>query len=349
MKTNKLGIILVSLLLFACFLFLVYGCGSSSSSGGSNVPQPPGILYAASNFYDCIMVFDNANTIEGTVMPDRIISGPATSIDGPRVNGLFIDTVNDRLYVSCGNTNTILVFENASTLEGNKAPSRSIGSAAITSPYGIFVRGDRLYLTNGNPEHNILVFDPGANGSNVAPLARLTCEAMYYPYDVYVDASDAMYVAFASTVESIALPTMSRQINVFNNVTSLAGTIEISADRIIYSNGLYYYPAGVWVDEASNKMFVTVREGPKIAVFNNANTKNGICVPDATCSSGISVPMSVAYNGIRDIIYTAHDNSQHIINAWDNAGAITDRSPDRTVSPEVFAKNIISIAVDPTR
>jgi DNA-binding beta-propeller fold protein YncE len=114
-------------------------------------------LYVANTAASSILVFENAGSIatNGMVVPDRTIlpaSGTAcgdsatTKMDLCSPGNVFVDTVNDRLYVANTSANSILVFDNASSLIGNVSPSRVIAkgtnpddNTTLNMPFGIFI------------------------------------------------------------------------------------------------------------------------------------------------------------------------------------------------------------------
>jgi len=327
----------------------MYSCAKDPvASDGPSKPKTSGILYAASYSDDCILVFDDARNLDGVSVPDRVIIGGNTGLDNPNYNGMFVDSADDKLYVSCnGAVKSIRVFHDASTLDGNVAPAQVIEGAStrLTSPSGVFVRGDRIYVANGSDD-NILVFDINAVG-NAAPIADITADDMFSVYGVYVDTGGSMYVAYALAQE---VPfTLADEIKVFDNVDQLTGTHNRTPSRTITSSFLATYPASVWVDEARNKLLVSLRNRHAISVYNNANTIDGARDPDYTCETGLSYPMTNAYDNVNDIIYQVQDNNSFLIKAWSGASAITDRAPDRTITPSVHQASIYCVAVDPTR
>ena len=93
---------------------------------------------------DSILVYTAASTLDGTPTPDRTISGSMTTLNSPF--GIFVDTGSNLLSVTNQGDNSILVFDNASIVDGNVAPSRTIAqgtdlvdNTTLNSPLGIFV------------------------------------------------------------------------------------------------------------------------------------------------------------------------------------------------------------------
>jgi hypothetical protein len=74
-----------------------------------------------------ILVFDNAGTATGDIAPSRIVSRRSLSPGAAQYQGFYLDTLNDRLYVTVVPT-TVYVFDNVSSLS-NAAPSRIISTA----------------------------------------------------------------------------------------------------------------------------------------------------------------------------------------------------------------------------
>ncbi|MEK7796634.1 MAG: beta-propeller fold lactonase family protein, partial [Pseudomonadota bacterium] len=113
-----------------------------------------------------ILVFNNASTASGEIVPNRTISGVLTTLNAP--SGIFVDTANNRLYVANYTGNSILLFSNASAADGEIVPNRRISGALTTlnNPSGIFVdtANNRLYVANytGN---SILVFNNASTAS----------------------------------------------------------------------------------------------------------------------------------------------------------------------------------------
>jgi DNA-binding beta-propeller fold protein YncE len=74
-----------------------------------------------------IYFFDDTSDLTGNKFPSRILQGPATQFSAP-VHAV-VDSATNELYVLDRGTNRILVFQDASTIEGDLAPNRIIGGA----------------------------------------------------------------------------------------------------------------------------------------------------------------------------------------------------------------------------
>ena len=75
-------------------------------------------------------------------------------------SGLFVDTNNDRLYVASNGNNSILIFNNSSSINGETIPDRVVSGnfTNLADPVGVFVDTTQniLYVTG---DTNILAFD----------------------------------------------------------------------------------------------------------------------------------------------------------------------------------------------
>lgn len=110
------------------------------------VDEPPGFIWGAA--YDAsrdelylsdqasegpIFVIADASVADGPVTPARVIVGPATQLVG--ASQINYDVANDRLVVVDADGNSVKVFDNASTLDGDVAPTRVIGGTLLPLNY----------------------------------------------------------------------------------------------------------------------------------------------------------------------------------------------------------------------
>ncbi len=93
-------------------------------------------VYLADQSAEGVYVIADVSSISGMVLPDRHVTGPATQFVGP--SQVSYDLANDRLVVIDADGNDVKVFDDASTLDGDVAPTRVIGGAElpIDYPYG---------------------------------------------------------------------------------------------------------------------------------------------------------------------------------------------------------------------
>jgi DNA-binding beta-propeller fold protein YncE len=216
-------------------------------------------LYVA-NGNDKILVFDNAGALSGDTAPARVIAGAATTLDAPW--GIQVDATRDKLYVSNFNPNTVTVFDNAGTVNGDVAPSRTISVApgTLENTADIFVDApnDRLYVT-GRASRSIVVIDSAstANGE-ITPSRTIAGVATQLngPVDIFVDiADDRLYVLnqFGNAIlvfdnaasvdgdtapsRTLALPAGADHGGIFVDVTPIVLPAQAALDGVATDNG----------------------------------------------------------------------------------------------------------------
>lgn len=86
-----------------------------------------------------VYVIANVSTADGLVAPVRTIGGPKNPIEG--ASQVAYDVTKDRLVVVDADANDVKIYDHASTLNGDVAPSRVIGRAQVSLdyPYGGFL------------------------------------------------------------------------------------------------------------------------------------------------------------------------------------------------------------------
>jgi DNA-binding beta-propeller fold protein YncE len=126
-------------------------------------------LYVANAGSNSIVIYGNASTIEGGTAPLRTLSGSATKISS--VSAILLDTGSDRLWVADPVANALLVFNNASTLNGNVPPNRYIlgTNTRLLAPQSLLFINKQLFVGCTSA---ILRFDESDSiDGNVAPTA----------------------------------------------------------------------------------------------------------------------------------------------------------------------------------
>jgi DNA-binding beta-propeller fold protein YncE len=235
-------------------------------------------IYVANTGADAILVFNSTRSATGNIAPNRTITGAATTLSGP--SALFFDVVNDRLYVANTAANTILMFNNASTANGNVVPSRTLVGTATTlnAPYGVFVdiTRNKLYVINGGAD-SILGFNNAAMASgNTAPNRTISGVAttMSGPSGGALDMlQDRLYVA----------NTGSNSILVFNAISTTSGNIAPNRTIAGVLTGLNQ-PRDLYLDPAGDRLYVANAVGNSVLMFDGASSVTGARTPNRTLS-----------------------------------------------------------------
>ena len=210
--------------------------------GGMWLDSAHDTLYMADYTSNAIDVFNNISTLNGTVTPDRIIWGANTGLNYPEF--LWLDGQTNSLYVTNFGANSIVVFSNASTINGNIAPSRTITSSDFTGPAGIWLdtASNQLYVTEtGTIGLPLLIFDNASTLSGSVTPSRMVYGSnttFNDPYGLWLDtADDRLYIADFGN----------GSVDVFDNASTINGNI--APTRIIEgSNTGLNMPESIWLD-----------------------------------------------------------------------------------------------------
>ncbi len=224
--------------------------------------------------------------INGNVAPSQNLAGGATALAQPV--SLAINSTSDLLFVAEATLTTVHVYTDASTLNGNTAPTRNITSANISLARGInFGASDELYVANaGNNTVSVFANASNLNGT-VAASRVITSTAFDGLFDVFIDKNDTMYV-----VNSGNAITRKNQINIFTNAATRNGAVAPSVTLIVA--GAINLTA-IAVDSAGNGYIVDANNNAVYGYDNVAN-RNGTLLPDRTLkgtSTQLTTPIRV--------------------------------------------------------
>jgi hypothetical protein len=219
------------------------------------------ILYVAnrlpsSGIYSAVIAFHNASTVTGNIAPDRSIAGAATKLDQPF--NVFVDEARDYLYIANANgadaNRGIVIYHNASSVDGDVAPNRQIAGSATpfysTHPtvHNVFIDlvHDHMYVANHHDEVYAFHNASTANG-NIAADRTLSgfdnALGLFYLPD-----EDMLYVSDGPGPVACS---SSQQVKVFENASTLTGAVGAAPDRSIQwspENCQYYPPQPLAVD-----------------------------------------------------------------------------------------------------
>ncbi len=220
-----------------------------------------------------------------------------------------------RLYVGNANSpHNILVFNNATTANGNLVPDRTITSGSFAWPWRIWLdkASDRIYVTDDSTGH-LLVFSNASTINAATPIQDISSTLFTAPSGIWLDtANNRLYMGDANA----------DAIYVFNNISTLNGTV--TPDRIIWgANTTLNYPQFLWLDEQTDSLYVTNFSGHSILVFTSASTINGNIAPSRTITgSTITGPTGIWLDTSSDRLYIT-DSGAHALQVFNNANSIS--------------------------
>lgn len=146
--------------------------GASTTLGNPtdvSVDKSRDLLYVADDID--IHAFSSASTATGNIAPARTLS------PGFSVAAIFIDGANDRLYAANSVSNSIAVYDNASTLAaGPITASRTLQGAAthLATPSSIQLDGAGRLLVSNATGPSITIYNNAATANgNIAPSAEI--------------------------------------------------------------------------------------------------------------------------------------------------------------------------------
>jgi DNA-binding beta-propeller fold protein YncE len=179
------------------------------------------LLYVADNLE--IVVFGNASTVTGNTPALRVI------LPGFTPGALHLDATSNRLFAADPISNTIDVFDNASTLTGAVTPTRTITGAntQLSQPNGLQIDGaGRLIVSNSSPA-SITIYQNAAaitTANNISPTAVISGgnTQLSGPTQLAIDPttnSGELYIADGANVV------------VFSSITTVTGTLNPAPNR----------------------------------------------------------------------------------------------------------------------
>jgi hypothetical protein len=254
-----------------------------------------GDLVVANTFGNSITFYKNATATNGNRPPDRTVKGLHTElgdsgVDGP--SGMIVDRANDVIYVSRSlhTVPAILVFAQASTIDGDATPTHVFRNTAMTNPGKMCLdRQGNLYV--GNTPYNDPAADPAifvfANAANlqgeVSPTRTIYANPSFDAgvMDLCIDSADRLYVLNESRT----------RIDIFENAPSLHGTFPPHASLIPPLGNAPNLPTCITVDSRGRGYIGT---GRGVYCCDDIASLNGDFIPTRTImgpSTQLAVPI----------------------------------------------------------
>ena len=329
-------------------MLFVFGCQISprrtvGGSGGGGGGSTGGQLYVATG--NSILRFSNAESANGNIAPTATINGAATRLSNPQ--HLFLDTASDRLFVANQGDGSVLIFDNASTLTGNAAPTRVISGNLTTLSAPVDVALDTtnnlLYVADGT---SIRVLGSASTVfGNVAPVRNFNMGVTVG--GLLLDATNnQLYVSDPADDVVSRLDSASTQ-----DVVGIVGGVISGPDTALSQ------PRGMALD-GSGRIIVSNSAAPvSITIYPSAGINNGDVVPAANIngsSTKLQAPGQIALN--RNVsngeLYVVEPVGGSIL-VFTNMSSVTgNAAPARSINGTntgLTVNAINGLAIDPTR
>jgi hypothetical protein len=270
------------------------------------------ILYVANRLPSsgpdsAVLAFHNASTVTGNIAPDRSIAGAATLLDEPF--NVFVDEARDYLYIANANGSDanrgIVIYHNASVVNGNVAPNRQIAGALTpfysTHPtvHNVFIDLARDHMYVANHQDEVYVFHNASTANGNIPADRTLSGFDNALGLFYLPDEDTLYVSDGPGPVSCSAD---QKVKVFVNASTLTGAVGTVPDRFITwapENCQYYPPQPLAVDVTCTggtrgRLKVTYASGPSDDRLKIAGLTDAPAQPDPqTYGADISLTFDV--------------------------------------------------------
>jgi hypothetical protein len=246
------------------------------------------------------------------------------------------------LYITNAGGSSVVSFPNPSTTNGNTAPARTVSGAAtlLSMPQDIVILpNDEMVVCNGGV---ITVYANArtANGNlapsrNVQGLATQLVGPLSLAYD---STRDLLYVGNMG----------SNQILVFTGVSTSSFNGNLAPARVIgtTTGTPINVPAGLFIDAASDTLYVANDGANNVLVYSAASTRSGADVPPARVINCLTFvgPTDLVVDSVNNLLVTQLGGAVLIFNnASTRNGTIT---PDLsfTIAGAMFSKIALDTA-----
>jgi hypothetical protein len=320
---------------------LLGSCGSKSSS--SSAPGPSVMFWLDSGNL-AIESFSTAHPALGEPVPiDRILSGTSTLLASAAAAAV-LDAAGDRLFVANGTE--ILVFDNASTANGNVTPNRiirksgsdfvNVASLSLDATQNLLYVGDR----NAGGVPSIYVIANASAATSVTPVS-ITDNSTSDRRFVHIDAANnVLYVADTC------------QISVFNGAGALTSGTHAPDRQFASCSVLDSGDHPLWLDAVHNELYVL---NPSITdsgvmIFNNASTASGPATPARTIHA-FSLPglRNLLFDSNHDRLYVAASLGVFIFDAANTLnGTVSDGAVPSQLLSGIGGMDMSAVAINTT-
>jgi len=303
----------------------IWSGGGAPLAGPSAMALNGDTLYLAS-YGNPALTGDDSLSILTEVSEVNINQDAPVSVTIPTLNnpaGLFIDPVQDRLYVS--NTN-------------NGAPLT--GTIAVTERSTGVTGTGTLFTTELAVGDNIKI------GTELFTVSTVTSNTSLTLTTPYSGTNNSGIIAYRQTCTNVDPPC--DVVLIFNDASDLVDETDPVAPDQILSNEALNTPHGLAVDLTRRVLYVANAGADSVLVFRNLEGLNGPVSFDAEIG-GLSRPVGVAVDSERELLYVLNQETSEIM-VFDRlstlSGSVTS-SPARVISGAGYMVRPSSLFLDP--
>jgi len=186
-----------------------------------------------------VLVFSSASTAGGNTPFARDIHA------GFVIAAMFLDAVNDRLYLADSAANAINVYDSASTLNLTVAPTRALTgtSTQLSQPSGVAIDAvGKLIVSNASGNSITVYVNAGAISGNVPPAVTISGAntTLSGPAQIAVNKSSTLVEVFVANTNSSNVP-------IYSNLGATSGNVSPSRNIVGASTSLSL-PGGIALD-----------------------------------------------------------------------------------------------------
>jgi hypothetical protein len=237
------------------------------------------MIYVSDNDTNNIIVYHNAKTATGNIVPNRTITISGSS----DINGIAIDSTHNRLYVS--GSGSIYIINNASTKNG----TITADAVLTVNSTVLFIDEQNDLLYAANLDTNVYVYNHASTLTTGATQNRTITLTGISAYTVWIDAgTDKLYVGSRNASAG------GYNLFIFNNASALNGTHNPDTDstaRIALADLV-----NVMVDN-QDRLYMWADSATSVAIYNNASTLSGnvTASPDKTINGVVHNGYGMGY------------------------------------------------------
>ncbi|MFQ5598537.1 MAG: hypothetical protein ACE5GK_10855 [Nitrospiria bacterium] len=350
---------------FPAFLHDITGAATGlNQPHGLAVDASRDRLFVTNAGNNSIVSFDLISTkTGGNLAPDRTF----TTTTLPEADKLKtpiapqIDEQKDQLLLISADQDAIFIYDDASTLGGEKAPDKKIsGSNALFDfkpPLPLFNITGALLFTEMKGTKTIFVGQPESPTCDkaqllVCPRAALLVfgvQGKVVPSRIWTGGAGAFSTPAGVGVDPIrdVLYVVNQPTNTLSrlkNASQVDVTLDPSSGKTDLTSIQLNAPSGLFADAANNRLYISNSGDNRIRVFDNADTFPDSTAPSATLSHAqLNDPRGLTVDTARSRLYVASRGNNAVV-----AGSTT--ALDTVISgPNTRLNQPIDVAVDASR